>query len=104
NEWEAMQALSSDESVTDKTLRSEAWFRRILIIFAMVAVLGILGHFILLLWAQNGFTGGEAVVAAHAMMLVHDGTLYYDLNHYPYTVAPYTPLFYLIDAGVQRLG
>lgn len=104
NEWEAMQALSSDESGTDKTLRSEAWFRRILIIFAMVAVLGILGHFILLLWAQNGFTGGEAVVAAHAMMLVHDGTLYYDLNHYPYTVAPYTPLFYLIDAGVQQLG
>jgi hypothetical protein len=43
-------------------------------------------------------------VAAHASMLVHDGTLYYDFHHYPYTVAPYTPLFYLLDAGLQKVG
>ncbi len=44
------------------------------------------------------------MVAAHASMLVHDGTLYYDFHHYPYTVAPYTPLFYLLDAGLQKAG
>jgi len=99
-----MQALSSVESSTHKRLRTEVWFRRILILFAMVAVLAILSQLGLLLWAQNSFAGGEAVVAAHSMMLVHDGTLYYDFNHYPYTVAPYTPLFYLLDAGLQQLG
>ena len=84
--------------------QTETWFRRILIVFAVAAIVGVLGHFALLLWAQNGFTGGEIVVAAHASMLVHNGTLYYDPNHYPYTIAPYTPLFYLLDAGLQKFG
>jgi len=79
-------------------------FRQVLLVFAAVAALTILGHLGVLLWAQNSFTGGECVVAAHASMLVHDGTLYYDFHHYPYTVAPYTPLFYLLDAGLQRAG
>ena len=92
------------ESGTPKTLRTEVWFKRILILFAIVAVLAILSQLALLIWAQNSFAGGEAVVAAHSMMLVHDGTLYYDFNHYPYTVAPYTPLFYLLDAGLQQTG
>lgn len=99
-----MRALSSVECTADQTLRTEVWFRRILILFAVVAVLAILSQLTLLLWAQNSFAGGEAVVAAHSMMLVHDGTLYYDFNHYPYTVAPYTPLFYLVDAGLQQMG
>ena len=83
---------------------AELVFRRILLVFAVVAALGILGHLGLLLWAQNSFTGGECVVAAHASMLIHDGTLYYDFHHYPYTVAPYTPLFYLLDAALQKAG
>ncbi len=84
--------------------RAERTFRLILIVFAAFAALTILGHLGMLLWAQNGFTGGECMVAAHASMLVHDGTLYYDFHHYPYTVAPYTPLFYLLDAGLQKAG
>src|SRR5580658_5176110 len=83
---------------------TELGFRRILLVFAAVAALGIFAHLGLLFWAQNSFTGGECVVAAHASMLVHDGTLYYDFHHYPYTVAPYTPLFYLLDAGLQKVG
>ncbi len=79
-------------------------FRQVLLVFAAVAALTILGHLGVLLWAQNSFTGGECVVAAHSSMLVRDGTLYYDFHHYPYTVAPYTPLFYLLDAGLQKLG
>jgi len=84
--------------------QAERTFRVILLVLAAVAALGILGYFGVLLWAQNCFTGGECVVAAHASMLVHEGTLYYDLNHYPYTVAAYTPLFYLLDAGLQAIG
>ncbi len=83
---------------------AERVFRRIILVCALVAALGIAGHLAVLLWAQNSFTGGECVVAAHSSMLVHDGTLYYDFHHYPYTVAPYTPLFYLLDAGLQRAG
>ena len=99
-----MQILAPVESSTTTVHTTEIWFRRILVGFAILAALCMLAHAGLLLWAQNGFTGGECVVAAHSMMLVHDGTLYYDFHHYPYTVAPYTPLFYLLDAGLQQLG
>ena len=37
-------------------------------------------------------------------MLAHHGTLYYDLNRYPYTVCAYMPLFYLLEAGFAKLG
>src|ERR1700744_5522356 len=84
--------------------RADRTFRRIVIAFAAFAAVTILAHLAVLLWAQNAFTGGECVVAAHSSMLVHDGTLYYDFHHYPYTVAPYTPLFYLLDAGLQEIG
>jgi hypothetical protein len=99
-----MSTLAPVQPSAANTPRTERGFRRILIFFAAVAALGILGHLGLLLWAQNSFTGGECVVAAHASMLVHDGTLYYDFHHPPYTVAPYTPLFYLLDAGLQKAG
>jgi 4-amino-4-deoxy-L-arabinose transferase-like glycosyltransferase len=84
--------------------QSERTFRLILIAFAVAAGVLILSHLGLLFWAQNSFTGGECVVAAHSSMLAHDGTLYYDFHHSPYTVAPYTPLFYLLDAALQKIG
>ncbi|HTR34766.1 MAG TPA: glycosyltransferase family 39 protein [Bryobacteraceae bacterium] len=99
-----MATLTTTASGAGSAERTETWFRRILIVFAVAAALGILGHLALVFWAQNAFTGGESVVGAHTSMLVHDGTLYYDFHHYPYTVAPYTPLFYLLDAGLQKLG
>ncbi len=99
-----MQTVALADSGTDQTQRTEIYFRRIVVVFAILAVLLVIGHFAVLLWAQNCFTGGECVVAAHTLMLLHDGTLYYDFHHYPYTVAPYTPLFYLADAGLQILG
>ena len=75
-----------------------------LILFSIVAGLGLVCHLGVLLWAQNGFTGPEAVVAAQSMMLAHDGTLYYDLNRYPYTICAYMPLLYLLEAGGNMLG
>jgi hypothetical protein len=84
--------------------RTEVWFRRFLIGFSVAAGLCLVGYLGALLWAENSFTGPEAVVAAQSMMLARDGTLYYDLNRYPYTVSAYTPIFYLLEAGLNKVG
>src|SRR5580704_9071432 len=99
-----MIAAASAELTPGKEQRTKTGFRRVFLLFAIVAGLGIVCHFGLLLWAENSFTGPECVVASQAMMLAHDGTLYYDLSHYPYTVSAYTPIFYLAEAGLYKLG
>jgi hypothetical protein len=99
-----MIAAAPAELTASTHQRRKAGFRRTLILFSMVAGLGIVCHLGILLWAENSFTGPECVVAAQAMMLAHDGTLYYDLNHYPYTVSAYTPVFYLLQASLYKLG
>jgi hypothetical protein len=99
-----MLAAAPAELTSTHPPRTETWFRRILIFFSIVAGLGILCHFGIMLWAENGFTGPEAVVAAQSMMLAEHGTLYYDLKHYPYTVCAYMPTLYLLEAGLHRAG
>ena len=99
-----MIAASPAELTPRKRGQTEVWFRRVLILFSIVAGLGLLCHLGVLPWAENSFTGPEAVVAAQAMMLAHDGTLYYDLNHYPYTVCAYMQTLYLLEAGLYKLG
>ncbi len=91
-------------SATLQRGRIEAGFRRVLCLFSVIAGLGVLGHFGILLWAQNEFSSPESIVGTQAMMLARDGTLYYDLNRYPYTVSAYTPLFYWLEAGFIKLG
>lgn len=99
-----MIAASPAELTRTQRGQTEVWFRRILMLFSVVVGLGILCHLGVLLWAENSFTGPECVVAANTMMLANDGTLYYDLKHYPYTVSAYTPVFYLLQAGLFKLG
>src|SRR5579863_1063563 len=99
-----MIAATPAELTSNQPRRTEVWFRRILILLSVVAGVLLLCHLGVLLWAENGFTGPEAVVAAQAMMLARDGTLYYDLNHYPYTVCAYMPTLYLLEAGFYKLG
>jgi hypothetical protein len=82
----------------------ERWFRRALTLFCVVAGFGIAAHFAVLLWGQNEFSQPESVVAAQSMMLAHNGTFYNSLRGYPYTVNAYMPTFYLLDAGLIRLG
>jgi 4-amino-4-deoxy-L-arabinose transferase-like glycosyltransferase len=94
--------LSETRSASQQ--RTEIWLRRIFVAFLLVAGAAIVCHFGLLLWAENSFTGPETVVAGQSMMLARQGTLYYDLNRYPYTVCAYTPLFYLLEAGLFKLG
>jgi hypothetical protein len=87
-----------------KRARVEAQVRRILILFSGVACAAVLCNLVILFWAQNEFTQPESVVAAQATMLAQDGTLYYDLNRYPYTVAAYMPIFYWLSAGLIKFG
>ena len=63
-----------------------------------------LGYVASMLWVENELSPPESVVAAHSLMLVRDGTLYYDLQSYPHTVSAYMPIFYLLEAGMIRIG
>lgn len=82
----------------------ETRFRKALVIISVLSAVAMCGYFGTMLWAQNELSPPESVVAAQSLMLIHDGTLYYDLNQYPYTVCAYTPIFYLLEAGLARLG
>jgi hypothetical protein len=82
----------------------EAKFRRGLWVASALSASALLLYCGTMLWAQNSLSGPESVVAAQSMMLAHDGTLYYDLNQYPYTVCAYMPIFYWLDAGLIKLG
>lgn len=82
----------------------ETRFRTALFAVSAITILVICGYLATMLWAQNELSPPESVVAAQSMMLVHNGTLYYDLNRYPYTVCAYTPVFYLLQAGLAGIG
>ncbi len=99
-----MSSLASSIPQTIPQPRTELWCRRLLWMFAAVAFVCILFHLAMLFWAQNAFSGPESVVSAQSQMLAHDGTLYYDLNRYPYTVSAYTPIFYLTEAALRKAG
>ncbi len=83
---------------------SELWFRRGFILLSAIAAVLLLCGLMLMLWAQNEFGPPESIIAAQSTMLAQDGTLYYDLNHYPYTVCAYMPVFYGLEAGLMHLG
>jgi hypothetical protein len=78
--------------------------RVILLTASSIGGIALLCHFTLMLWGQHEFSSPESVVAAQSMMLAHDGTLYYGLHDYPYTVNAYMPLFYLLDAALIKAG
>ena len=50
------------------------------------------------LWTKHGITEVEAIIASQATLLSNGGGLYYDLNAYPFTVSPYGPLLYGLEA------
>jgi hypothetical protein len=80
----------------------EKHFRRGMWVASALAAIAIAGCAFTMLRAENELTPAESIVALHSSMLAHEGTLYYDLNRYPYTVCAYMPVFYLIEAGLVR--
>ncbi len=76
----------------------------ILLLACAVAIIVVLCHIGVALWAENEFTQPEGVVATQILSLAEKGSLYYDLKQYPYTVCAYMPIFYLTVAGMNHLG
>ena len=69
-----------------------------------LAAIVLLCYVATMLWAANELSPPESVVSAQSLMLAHDGTLYYDLKHYPFTVCAYMPSFYWLESGLIRAG
>lgn len=82
----------------------EHWFRRGLWVASALAAVVLLCYVATMLWATNELSPPESVVSAQSLMLAHDGTLYYDLKHYPFTVCAYMPSFYWLESGLIRAG
>src|ERR1019366_4224774 len=95
---------TTELTIPAETVSVEVWFRRGMWVASALAAIVLLCYVGTMLWAANELSPPESVVSAQSLMLVHDGTLYYDLNHYPYTVCAYMPLFYWIESGLIRLG
>ncbi len=88
----------------ESATRAELWFRRGLLAASVLAAVAVVASMGIALWAQNELAPPESVVAAHSLMLAEHGSLYYDLNRYPYTVSAYMPIFYWLEAGLIKLG
>ena len=71
---------------------------------AAFVAMGLIGHLAVMLWAQHEFTAVEPLVVIHGNMLAHGWGFYYDLNHYPFTVSPYGPIFYAASGYLHKWG
>src|SRR6266699_2205381 len=78
--------------------------RKVLIAVGILAALAGVSVLSLMAWARHEITPAETLVALHSVMFSQTGQLYYDLNHYPFIVSPYMPLFYIASVGLERLG
>ena len=83
--------------------KQELVFRRILIGFSAIVGIAFALQAVAALWATHGITEVEAIIAAQATALSRGSGLYYDLNQYPFTVSPYGPTLYGIEAIFARL-
>ncbi len=84
--------------------RTERVFTIALKVCTGLSALCVLTYLVVMIRNRHEMTLTESVVAAHSTMLARDGTLYYSLKTYPYTVCGYTPIFYSLQAILIRLG
>ncbi len=90
--------------MTEVPSRRERVFRGALRVFSVLSILFLMGYVFTMFRARHEFSQPESVVAAQSSMLEHDGTLYYSLKDYPYTVCAYMPIFYFLEAAGIRAG
>jgi len=64
---------------------------------AAVALFGGLQLLVAVL-ARHGMTEVESIIATHAMMLSRGESLYWNLDQYPFTISPYGPILYSLEA------
>ena len=84
--------------------RTERFFRIALRVASVLSILCVLGFLATMLHARHEINLTESVVAAQSTMLARQGTLYYSLKDYPYTVCAYMPVFYFLEAALVRVG
>lgn len=94
----------TDAVTVQPSSRTERLFVGALKVFSALCVLSVLCYIVTMLRARHELSQPESVVAAQSMMLAHDGTLYYSLKDYPYTVCAYMPIFYFLEAALTRIG
>lgn len=70
----------------------------------LLAALAIAAQSITALRSRHEITQVESIIGIHATMLANGDGLYYDLNHYPFTVSPYGPVFYSLAAVLHKAG
>jgi hypothetical protein len=85
-------------------MSSERYLRCFLVVLTVVAAALLLCHGAVMLWAEHQLNGYEAVIVLHLARFASEGELYFELNRYPYTVATYPPVYYLLGAGICKLG
>ena len=78
--------------------------RRFLGVVGLLAALAITAQVITALRSRHEITQVESIVGFHATMLANGAGLYYDFEHYPFTVSPYGPLFYSLAAVLHQAG
>lgn len=99
---QGMAQTAIEDSAGETSTRAQRKLRGAFWIASALVLLALAASAFTAYRSANDFSPAESVIAAQSMMLVHDGTLYYDLNRYPYTVCAYMPIFYLIEAGLVR--
>lgn len=81
-----------------------ARYRTIVFVCMGLAAVMLLGFTLFACVATNEFTQPESVVATQTYRFAQQGTLYYSLKEYPYTVCAYMPIFYTAVAGLAKAG
>src|SRR5712692_4129466 len=100
-----MAAIASQSlEAAEQSERMARYTRRVLVVLTAATVLALLCHLAILTWARHEFTQVESVDANHSSSLASGRGFYFQLQNYPYTVTAYTPLFYLVQAGLFRCG
>jgi hypothetical protein len=95
-----MALTTIEELAAETSTKIEKKFRTALWIMSALAVVALICCVFTAFRSANELSPPESVVAAQSLMLAHDGTLYYGLNSYPYTVCAYMPIFYILEAGL----
>lgn len=94
--------MSSARRTQDVDGSPRAW--RLVLILAGIAGMVVAAHFGVAIWSASEFTQPEGIIATQVRSFAQEGTLYYSLQRYPYTVCAYMPIFYGVTAGLVKAG
>src|SRR5487761_2587544 len=100
----AFTIRASTGMLSNNPSRTECLFAVSLQVCSVLCALCVLCYAVTMLWARHELSQPESVVAAQSTMLARNGTLYYSLKGYPYTVCAYMPIFYFMEALFVRAG